>query len=208
VKYSFEGFELDDTKLRLDRDGRSVAIQPRPLALLTHLVRHRDRLVHRQEVLDALWPGLRPSQASLDRAVRAARRALGDRGHESRFIATVRNVGFRFLPEVVSEGALRTAAPSDPAEARVQELLLEVAELALEAGREEQARARGLEAAAVARSRRDGEALIRAALLLSESTDGRGRSDPAVIDVARAALDQLDGSPDPRFARLDAFIAD
>ncbi|MGH0033518.1 MAG: winged helix-turn-helix domain-containing protein [Myxococcota bacterium] len=208
MKYSFDGFELDETRFRLYREGRSVTIQPRPLQLLLHLVRHRDRLVHREEVLETLWPGLRPSQASLDRAVRAARRALGDRGHEPRYIATVRNVGFRFLPDVECDGAPRASTPTSESEARILELLLEVTELALQAGRTDQARRRGLEAATVARTHQDGEALVRAAVLLGQSVNGNVRNDPEVVDVARAALSQLGGaSADPRADQLNALVA-
>ncbi len=206
MNYSFDDFEIDENRFRLYENGQAVAIQPRPLQLLIHLLRNRHRLVHRQEVLEALWPGLKPSQASLDRAVRSARRALGDRGHEPRYIATVRNVGFRFLPDVRTPGA-ESGDPTPLSAARTIELLLEAAELSKETGRLERARQHALEAAGFARRTEDAEGLIRAAVLLGSTTNGSQHADPEVREVARAALALWNGERDARHDRLNELAS-
>jgi len=98
--FAFDGFELDEGRFLLRRDGTPVHAQPKGLRLLLHLVRNRHRLVTREELYQLLWPGERPAPGSLDRAVRVARRALADSYGRHRFIETVRGVGFRFVARV------------------------------------------------------------------------------------------------------------
>jgi len=89
----FGDFSLDDRTFELRSAGHKVALQPKVFDLLRHLVRHRDRVVTRDELFAAIWPGVRVGQASLNRLVRELRRALGDDDRDPRFVATVQRRG-------------------------------------------------------------------------------------------------------------------
>ncbi len=108
--HHFENFELSEAEFELRTAGRRVAIQPKPLRLLIHLVRNRHRLVSRDELMETVWRGENVSRDSLDRAVRAVRRSLGDDRRSERFVRTVRGVGYRFVAEV----GTRAASPPPP----------------------------------------------------------------------------------------------
>jgi DNA-binding winged helix-turn-helix (wHTH) protein len=86
--------ELDDTRFELRRCGRRVAIAPKPLAVLLHLARRHPASVDRDELLKQLWPGVHVTASSLARAIRAARRAMGERADDTSTIRTVRGRGY------------------------------------------------------------------------------------------------------------------
>ena len=50
-------FELDEARFELRRAGQPVALEAKPFELLAYLVRHADRVVEKDELLDAVWPG-------------------------------------------------------------------------------------------------------------------------------------------------------
>jgi TolB-like protein len=70
-----------------------VAVEPKAFDLLTYLIAHRDRAVSKNELQDAIWPGLIVTEGALTRCVMKARRATGDNDA----IATVRAHGYRFV---------------------------------------------------------------------------------------------------------------
>ena len=81
----------------LRRDGRVVRTEPRVFDLIAYLLSHRDRVVSKNELLDALWPGEAVSESVLPRCVVAARRAVGDDRRTQRIIQTVHGRGYRFI---------------------------------------------------------------------------------------------------------------
>ena len=89
TSWQFDGYELRPQTHELMSGEDRVALEPTPLRLLAYLIANRSRVVPRQELLDRVWPEFRASDASLERAVRAARRALGDSRVSSRFIRTL-----------------------------------------------------------------------------------------------------------------------
>jgi len=93
---TFGPYQLDEDAWELRYAGRVVRVQPKVLELLTYLVRHRHRVVPKQELLAALWPDVVVSPGSLMRAVSLARRALGDAGGSQRTIRTYQRRGYRF----------------------------------------------------------------------------------------------------------------
>jgi len=93
-------FELNEGTFELREDGAPVAMERKPLALLIHLARHRDRVVRREELFQAIWPETAVGEDALSRAVLKVREALGEVGARGGSIQTVRGVGFRFLAEV------------------------------------------------------------------------------------------------------------
>jgi len=96
----FLEFELDLAEYRLDRGGIPIEVEPKVLDVLMYLIQHRDRVVPRRELISAAWAGVKVGDASLSRAIREARRVLGDTGDEQRAIRTVQRRGFQFVAEV------------------------------------------------------------------------------------------------------------
>lgn len=92
----FGNFELDPGAGELRLNGRAVALQPRVFSLLAFLVENQDRVVDKDELLSAIWPGVIVTDASLQRAISLARSALRDGGFDSA-IRTYARRGYRFL---------------------------------------------------------------------------------------------------------------
>jgi DNA-binding winged helix-turn-helix (wHTH) protein len=121
--YRFGAYEIDLPRIELRRAGETVPLQPKAWDLLVYLIRHRERVVTKDELLAALWPDVVVTEASLAKAVAAARRALGDSAAAQTCIETVRGRGFRFVAELEADEAARspgraphgdTLASSDP----------------------------------------------------------------------------------------------
>jgi DNA-binding winged helix-turn-helix (wHTH) protein len=106
--HRFAGFELDRDCRTLRLDGQEIALQPRVLDLLLYLADNRERVVSKDELLDALWPGVVVTESSLQRAVSLARAAL-QRGGRGEAIRNYAKHGYRFVIE--DEAA---AAAADP----------------------------------------------------------------------------------------------
>ena len=98
--YAFAEFELDEARGELRRAGALLPLEPKPFAVLRHLVRHRKRVVSKQELIRRVWPDVVVAEDSLSAAVRRVRRVLRDTGAEQRFIHTLRGRGFRFVAPV------------------------------------------------------------------------------------------------------------
>ena len=110
--FRFGSYELDEAAGELRRDGTSVRIQPKPLALLQHLVRERERVVPIEELYELLWAGVAVTPSSLTRAVSVARSAIGDTGRGD-VIRSVARRGYRFCADViVIDSRLSGAAPA------------------------------------------------------------------------------------------------
>ena len=103
--FKFDDFELDATCFELRRGPSRVQIQPKQLRLLLYLILHRERTVPSDELFRVLWPTVTVCRGSLKRAVRGARRALGDDGESQARIRTVRGYGYRFVQPLAHERA-------------------------------------------------------------------------------------------------------
>ncbi|ANN70444.1 hypothetical protein BAU08_03045 [Bordetella bronchialis] len=94
--HRFADFELDKDCRALRLRGREIALQPRVLDLLLYLVENRERVVGKEELLEALWPGMVVTDSSLQRAVSLARAAL-QQGGLGEAIRSYARHGYRFL---------------------------------------------------------------------------------------------------------------
>ena len=90
-----------DTDTRELRIGDAVReIEPKVFDLIEYLLRHRDRVVSKEELQEMLWPGVIVTEAALSRTVMKARKALDDDAHEPHIIRTVPRKGFHFIAKV------------------------------------------------------------------------------------------------------------
>lgn len=92
-------------------EDKTVALERRAVQVLRYLVANHDRVVSKDELLEAVWPDTYTTDGVLKRAVSQARRALGDVADEAKFIETYHGRGYRFIAEVQLEAAKKDAKP-------------------------------------------------------------------------------------------------
>jgi pimeloyl-ACP methyl ester carboxylesterase/DNA-binding winged helix-turn-helix (wHTH) protein len=110
VRWRFGAYEIDVARRELRVAGEVRPVQRQVLAVLAYLVAHRDRVVSKDELLRALWPDAIVTDASLQRAVSLARRAL--RPADRTLLRTHARQGYRFVGEVTEADPDATDAAS------------------------------------------------------------------------------------------------
>jgi DNA-binding winged helix-turn-helix (wHTH) protein len=117
--FVFGDLVLDGERRELRSGSKLIAIEPQVFDLLEFLIRNRDRVVSRDDLLAAVWHGRIVSDSAIAARVNAARRTVGDTGEQQRWIRTVARKGFRFVgsvrEEAEAETALAGAAARQPA---------------------------------------------------------------------------------------------
>lgn len=103
----FAGCRLDGRTLELTVDGQLARLEPKPLELLLHLLRHAGEVVTKDELQDAVWPGRILSESVLNKAVAKLRQALGDETQS--VVKTVHGYGYRLVAPVRVESATAPA---------------------------------------------------------------------------------------------------
>ena len=112
MTFVFGENELDLRRHELRRAGEVVHVEPQVFDLITFLLRSRDRIVSKDEILDTIWDGRIVSEAALSSRINAARKALGDNGNDQIFIRTFHKRGFRFVAPVEERADADGAAPA------------------------------------------------------------------------------------------------
>jgi DNA-binding winged helix-turn-helix (wHTH) protein/alpha-beta hydrolase superfamily lysophospholipase len=114
VTLRFADYTLDtDTReLRLGAD--MVAVEPQVFDLLVYLIANRDRVVSKDDLLDAVWGGRIVSESTLTTRINAARRAVGDSGERQQLIRTIARKGFRFVAPVADDAETAREPPGSP----------------------------------------------------------------------------------------------
>ena len=108
--YRFNDFVLDTSRRELRCGNSIVATEPQVFDLLEYLIRSRERVVSRDDILAAVWHGRNVSDATLSSRINAARVAIGDNGEKQHLIRTLPRKGIRFVGEVREE----TIFPAEP----------------------------------------------------------------------------------------------
>jgi TolB-like protein len=101
--YLFNDFELDIDRRELRRGPKLVAIAPQVFDLLQYLIRHRDRVVSKDELVASIWDGRVVSDSALSTRLNAVRCAIDDTGEEQLLIRTLPRKGLRFIGAVREE---------------------------------------------------------------------------------------------------------
>jgi DNA-binding winged helix-turn-helix (wHTH) protein/tetratricopeptide (TPR) repeat protein/TolB-like protein len=113
--YRFGVYLIDVAGRELRRHGEEVVVQPRVFDLLVYLAENRDRAVDKDELQDAVWPGMVITETALTRAVMKARKAVGDDATAQAVIKTLHGHGYRFVAELEPvETASEQPVPAAP----------------------------------------------------------------------------------------------
>jgi TolB-like protein len=110
ARLAFGEHFLDVQRRELRRGGELVPMEPQVFDVLVYLVANRDRVVGKDDLIDAVWGGRIVSDSAVTTRINAVRRAVGDSGAAQQVIRTVSRKGVRFVAEVQEEG------PSEPVE--------------------------------------------------------------------------------------------
>ncbi len=103
MRYRFEDYALDVDRRELVRGTEQVSVEPQVFDLVHFLIRNRDHVVSKDDLLTAVWNGRIVSESALSTRLNAARIALGDNGEEQRLIRTFPRKGLRFVGAVREE---------------------------------------------------------------------------------------------------------
>ena len=116
LRYFFEHYAFDTDRRELRRGPDVVSTTPQVFDLLDYLIRNRERVVSKDDLIKAVWNGRSVSDAALTTRLNAARGAIGDSGEEQRFIKTLPRKGFRFVGQVREAREVAGPNPGDAPE--------------------------------------------------------------------------------------------
>jgi DNA-binding winged helix-turn-helix (wHTH) protein/predicted negative regulator of RcsB-dependent stress response len=105
VTIQFGQFVLDETARFLRLGDRELHVQPLVFDLLVYLVRSRPRAVSKDELLEALWPGVIVTENSLQRAVSSLRTVLRE-GQMEDAVRNIPRAGYRFCADAAEQAAI------------------------------------------------------------------------------------------------------
>jgi Tol biopolymer transport system component/DNA-binding winged helix-turn-helix (wHTH) protein len=98
--YEFGPFRVDPEKELLLREGETVPLTPKTFQILLVLIRNKQKLVTKDELLKAVWPDTFVEEANLSRNIFLLRKALGESPQDHQYVVTVPGRGYRFAEEV------------------------------------------------------------------------------------------------------------
>jgi len=101
--YLFDNISVDTGRRELRQDGELRAVEPQVFDLLEYLIRNRDRVVSREDLLVGVWNGRIVSESTIASRINAVRTAIGDNGEDQRLVRTVLRKGIRFVGAVREE---------------------------------------------------------------------------------------------------------
>ncbi|VVP17699.1 Transcriptional regulator HilA [Pseudomonas fluorescens] len=111
LQFAFEDFVLDQERRELTLRGLVVAIGPQVFDLLLLFVSNPDRVVSKDDLLQAVWSGRIISESTIASHINAVRKAIGDTGEEQRLVRTVARKGYRFVGQVKVDNSGQTRQP-------------------------------------------------------------------------------------------------
>jgi eukaryotic-like serine/threonine-protein kinase len=104
--YFFGEFVLDPCRRSLSRADSSVALTPKAFDVLLFLVQNPNRLVTKEELLQAVWADTFVEEGNLKQYVSHLRKALGNDSEDIRLIVTIARKGYQFTAHVtIAEAA-------------------------------------------------------------------------------------------------------
>src|ERR1700694_1083517 len=117
LRYLCEEYAFDTDRRELHRGADVVSVAPQVFDLLDYLIRNRERVVSKDDLIKAIWNGRSVSDAALTTRLNVARSSIGDSGDEQRLIKTLPRKGFRFIgPVLEAQEPTGAAAADNPVE--------------------------------------------------------------------------------------------
>ncbi|MDK3075271.1 winged helix-turn-helix domain-containing protein [Sedimentitalea sp. JM2-8] len=107
--WRFGDYTLDLRTAELIGPDGQIHVERQTFAVLAHLIAHADRVVTRDELVEAVWDGRHVSDATVSTSIKLARRAVGDDGSTQNAIRTIHGRGFRFVAELEQPTPTRAA---------------------------------------------------------------------------------------------------
>ena len=97
VRFAMGDVVIYPKELRAERDGESIDLSPREVAILSLLHERCGEAVHRDEILDRCWGvDYYPESRTLDQHVAKLRKRIEVEPSEPLIVQTVRGVGYRY----------------------------------------------------------------------------------------------------------------
>jgi len=104
--YRFGQFVLDPGRRTLTRADSPVSLTPTAFDVLLFLAQNPNRLVTKEELLQAVWADSFVEEGNLTQYVSHLRKALGNNSEDNRLIVTIARKGYQFTAKVtVAEAA-------------------------------------------------------------------------------------------------------
>ncbi len=104
-EFAFAGRRIDFDALELEAPDRKVRLTLMEADLLRYLVKNRERIVSRKELLEQVWHVRDDTDTrAIDNFMVRLRRYIEEDPSKPRHLETVRGVGYRFLPNPTEEG--------------------------------------------------------------------------------------------------------
>jgi eukaryotic-like serine/threonine-protein kinase len=97
--FRFADIEVREREFCIVKAGEVLAVEPKTFQVLLYMLRKPQKLVSKEELLNAVWGDTSVTENSLPRNIAKLRRLLEDDAREPRYIATVATVGYRFVCE-------------------------------------------------------------------------------------------------------------
>jgi len=107
--YNFGRFSLDSRKRTLSRADSLVPLTPKAFDVLLFLAQNPNRLVTKEELLQAVWGDTFVEEGNLAQYISHLRKALGDNPEDTRLIVTIARKGYQFTADVTVAEATDTA---------------------------------------------------------------------------------------------------
>lgn len=96
---------VEPTLARVSRAGETQRVTPRAMAVLVCLAQAGGTVVSRNDILDAVWPGMAVTPDALSQCLVELRRVFGDSSKQPGVIETIPKMGVRLVAPIVQKRA-------------------------------------------------------------------------------------------------------
>src|SRR6266851_10332557 len=99
--YRFGPFEIDPQRRTLSCNVLTVPLTPKAFDVLLFLAQNPNRLITKEELLQAVWGDTFVEEGNLKQYISHLRKALADNSEDNRLIVTITRKGYQFTADVV-----------------------------------------------------------------------------------------------------------
>jgi DNA-binding winged helix-turn-helix (wHTH) protein len=110
----FEGYVVDRRRWLITHGGEAIPLKRKAFNLLLYLLDHRDQVVHRDTLIEALWGNLIVEEGNVTQQVFLLRKALSKHASGIKIIETIPGRGYRFVPPLEYPSSQSEEEPQHP----------------------------------------------------------------------------------------------